>query len=664
MMKKFLLFPLFVCCFTTLYAQSKYDLNHDNHVNVGDVTTLVNSILGKGEAGVDLNGDGNINVGDVTKLVNVILGKTPDDTPPSDEAVQAGLCPDNNHPHQIDMGEAGTWACCNLGATTPFETGGYFAWSEIYEKEVYSLMEYKYYMGDLNGDGYLQEDELYDMGTNISGNLQRDAAAAQWGDSWVMPCHNQYEELLNKCTHQFVTINGVNGEKFTAPNGNNIFLPVTDFRNEQGYGYTASETPNEVNGYYWTATFAQNRYAYINQVSRYSDYAGLKYHEVEYGCAIRPIVELFPRKDYDVEVCAHRYGKRMTYTDQSDQLKLCNGITDFDTQVEKGKSYDWITEIAKARGLKIGFFAYYAEPKQADFAKALADWQAGHIWIDQYSWTPELGRKISTGANITPEEFREAYETYLLPKFLAATGHNPLALSYSYGNHTFEDATCPLYLAGRQSGDANCGGTDYGLGYGNPDDVPYSMEAYKSKPSSYRWWDRAQEMIRGGMSENTAYETAINNVASAIDATKLNGGWFRNFTHFHSMMQGGATSRHYAEAYYDMLADKNVDDEIHFAGYGEAVAYLVYRQMIVRAEMYIPTHSNGSQLVIQLETRNTLGVDESLLQVPISIKFSTQGTPLSGHDIISDQHLISLGREEYIVEIPFSRFPKATIDVK
>ena len=55
-----------------------YDLNADGTVNVGDVTTLVNIILGKAAAdgiNTDLNGDGNTNVGDVTTLVNFILGK-------------------------------------------------------------------------------------------------------------------------------------------------------------------------------------------------------------------------------------------------------------------------------------------------------------------------------------------------------------------------------------------------------------------------------------------------------------------------------------------------------------------------------------------------------------------------------------------------------------
>ncbi|MBR1446006.1 MAG: hypothetical protein IJ586_02820, partial [Alloprevotella sp.] len=53
------------------------DLNGDGSINVGDVTTLVNMILGKTEKvpAADLNGDGSINVGDVTTLVNMILGK-------------------------------------------------------------------------------------------------------------------------------------------------------------------------------------------------------------------------------------------------------------------------------------------------------------------------------------------------------------------------------------------------------------------------------------------------------------------------------------------------------------------------------------------------------------------------------------------------------------
>ncbi len=53
------------------------DTNGDGRVNVSDVTTLVNMILGvveKDEQLADVNGDGKVNVSDVTALINIILG--------------------------------------------------------------------------------------------------------------------------------------------------------------------------------------------------------------------------------------------------------------------------------------------------------------------------------------------------------------------------------------------------------------------------------------------------------------------------------------------------------------------------------------------------------------------------------------------------------------
>ena len=53
------------------------DVNGDGKVNVSDVTTLVNMILGviaKDMDAADLNGDSKVNVSDVTTLINIILG--------------------------------------------------------------------------------------------------------------------------------------------------------------------------------------------------------------------------------------------------------------------------------------------------------------------------------------------------------------------------------------------------------------------------------------------------------------------------------------------------------------------------------------------------------------------------------------------------------------
>ena len=56
------------------------DVNKDKMVNVSDVTSVINFILGKDSEGVtikrvDVNSDGIVNVSDVTMLINIILGK-------------------------------------------------------------------------------------------------------------------------------------------------------------------------------------------------------------------------------------------------------------------------------------------------------------------------------------------------------------------------------------------------------------------------------------------------------------------------------------------------------------------------------------------------------------------------------------------------------------
>ncbi len=62
-----------------------YDVNGDSHMDISDVTSLVNIILGKStpedKNTADLNGDGNVDISDVTTLVNAILGKISTDTP-------------------------------------------------------------------------------------------------------------------------------------------------------------------------------------------------------------------------------------------------------------------------------------------------------------------------------------------------------------------------------------------------------------------------------------------------------------------------------------------------------------------------------------------------------------------------------------------------------
>ena len=172
-------------------------------------------------------------------------------------------CPDNNHPHMIDLGlPSGTkWACCNVGASTPEESGYYYRWGETQPmREGENAETYKYWH-DINGDGHLNMWEEYEsLGDNIAGT-QYDAARANWGAPWQMPTIYQVRELMSdyhRHTFTWTMQNGVNGLKISGPNGASIFLPASGFLNHDGrwlqvgsegcYWSASPESP--LNGYY------------------------------------------------------------------------------------------------------------------------------------------------------------------------------------------------------------------------------------------------------------------------------------------------------------------------------------------------------------------------------------------------------------------------------
>ena len=67
-------------CVIIVRNPSTGDLNGDGEINVSDVTSLINLILGHLQSKMstsqaDVNGDGQLNVNDVTALINMILGK-------------------------------------------------------------------------------------------------------------------------------------------------------------------------------------------------------------------------------------------------------------------------------------------------------------------------------------------------------------------------------------------------------------------------------------------------------------------------------------------------------------------------------------------------------------------------------------------------------------
>lgn len=153
----------------------------------------------------------------------------------------ANLCPDNKHPHAIDMGlPSGTmWACCNTGASSPEGYGGYFEWGDFLDID--ARFEWRRYSMPSISGGYSK------LGEDIAGS-QYDAARYRWGSPWQMPSYKQFIELLNFCTMTSTTHKGIKGILLTSPNGNAIFFPFA------GYRWDVNLMGVEKIGCYWTST--------------------------------------------------------------------------------------------------------------------------------------------------------------------------------------------------------------------------------------------------------------------------------------------------------------------------------------------------------------------------------------------------------------------------
>ena len=192
--------------------------------------------------------------------------------------VRYGGCPDNNHPHMIDLGlPSGTkWACCNVGASYPESYGNYFAWGETKPKSDYSTRNYQHWV-DLDGDGLLTYSfsdsyhwvtrEYTNIGSDIAGTVY-DAATANWGAPWRMPSEDQIKELIWYTSRKLTSQKGVNGLKFVGVNGGFIFLPSAGY-----YSFDENRSLN-LRGFYLGSTVNPDYPAECVNLFFYNEEAG------------------------------------------------------------------------------------------------------------------------------------------------------------------------------------------------------------------------------------------------------------------------------------------------------------------------------------------------------------------------------------------------------
>ena len=162
---------------------------------------------------------------------------------------------DNNAAEWVDLGLPSglLWATSNLGANTPEGYGNYYAWAETSTKTVYNWSTYRYCTA-YNADSLLtltkyNTSETYGMVDSLA-TLQAidDAATQALGNGARIPTKEEWEELVSHTTVVWTTQNGINGYKFTAANGNSLFLPAAGSYNDSELIVVGEY------GFYWSAS--------------------------------------------------------------------------------------------------------------------------------------------------------------------------------------------------------------------------------------------------------------------------------------------------------------------------------------------------------------------------------------------------------------------------
>ncbi len=145
-------------------------------------------------------------------------------------------------PKNVDLGLSVQWADRNLEAPSPLEAGGYYAFGELEEKDLYTWDTYKNCEdGDMFSQTYFGEE-------SICGTLY-DAAYMILGDEWRMPNNDEILELMNDCSWEFFDVEPRRYYRVTGPSGNYIDLPVVGYMSNDHLVYDNREC------YQWSGDF-------------------------------------------------------------------------------------------------------------------------------------------------------------------------------------------------------------------------------------------------------------------------------------------------------------------------------------------------------------------------------------------------------------------------
>ena len=186
----------------------------------------------------------------------------------------------------VDLGLSVKWATMNVGAKTEEDYGHYYMWGSITPN---TPDECNWANTPFN-NGATSYDTTYFNSvkdTVIPNKVlakEYDVAVQIMGGDWRMPTKNECQELYKNTTQSWVTINGVNGRKFTSKTDTSkyIFIPAA------GYYYNGSVSEVGAYGYIWSSTIS-SPYSKARFLRFRSSTCGASTTERCYGMPVRGV---------------------------------------------------------------------------------------------------------------------------------------------------------------------------------------------------------------------------------------------------------------------------------------------------------------------------------------------------------------------------------------
>ncbi len=302
--------------------------------------------------------------------------------------------PDANNHEYVDLGlPSGTlWATMNLGAEFVEDYGELYAWGDLEPKQ-----------GDTDSSRYSINGEYtkyhyYNYTDTIEGDnktileLSDDAANVNWGGDWRMPTLEEFQELVENCTWDWVEKDSIEGMNVTGPNGNTIFLPAAGCSN-----YDVN-----IFGNYWSSTLDKfsPEFAYTLDIEpglvRF-DYSA--FYNRNWGRSVRPIL---PAKNtYSIKFDANGGNGRMSMI----KAKYAELVTLTENKFSNG-DYDFIGWNTKADGTGLSYMENQTFSISSDLTlyaqwakNVISGYENDYAYVDLDLPSGTLWATMNVGAN-------------------------------------------------------------------------------------------------------------------------------------------------------------------------------------------------------------------------------------------------------------------------